>query len=80
MFSVQNDATCSLYTRKPVHRLENFPLTPKTSIRCVKDTIWLSYDSSYDSQIVSLTYLIDVLGVTGKFSSRWTGFLITNIM
>jgi hypothetical protein len=31
--------------RKPVHQLDNFPLTPKIWIRLVKDTIWLSYDA-----------------------------------
>jgi hypothetical protein len=30
--------------RKPIHRRRRFPLAPKTSIRCIKDTIWLSYD------------------------------------
>jgi hypothetical protein len=31
--------------------------------------------ASYDSQIVSLTHLIGVLGVSEKISRRWTGFL-----
>jgi hypothetical protein len=34
----------------------------------------------YNSEIVFLTNLTDILGVSGKFSRWWTGFLLHNTM